>query len=131
MLPGQFDQVDQIPRRSLAAGFLLHGFQNGEAKGIGKVGKAVVKGNHFPAGEVRECILTVLLELLQLFQKSWQVFFKNGAIIRVAGGETRADIPGHLLGQNRGKPDVGVMLVAVVMLVFFLVLPAAEKLDAL
>ena len=91
--------------------------------------KAVVKGDELPAGQICQHIITILLQCHKIFLKVSQVFGENYRMVRVQFRQSGADIVCHDRGVGRGKPDVGIFLmnmaviiVAVVMVVMMVVM---------
>ena len=82
MLPYQADQVDQLLGGSLAAGFFLYSFQNGQIKAFCQIRKPVVKGNDLPAVKVCLSLLAVGLQGIQISFQNSQICLIN---IRILG----------------------------------------------
>ena len=102
--------VRHLTGGGLAAGFLLHGAEDGQVEGVGEIGKSVVEGDKFPTGEGFQGGLHQVIGLGELFPCQPRVGGIQSRVVRVQLGQAAGQILQHGAGPQRVHPNVGVRL---------------------
>ena len=121
MFPDKINQMNQFLCRSFTPGFFFHSLQNGQIKGISKIVKSVVEGNHLPAAERLKLLGTIAVKLCKRLLQFAEVFFKDGCIFGILCGQSQADVFRHHRCMVWVQPNmrIGFMVMPVFMPLLF------------
>ena len=76
-----------------------------------------MEGDQLPTGKLRKSVAPILLQGFQPGKQVIQIGGENRFPLGVTIGQTGADVGGHDFGIGGGEPDVGIILVMVLVLV--------------